>query len=217
MDSEEVIRRKMEQTRESLTEKIDTLENKVLGSVEEATSAVKETVLGVKESVQEGMETVKDAVDIKGHVDRHPWYMLGGAVLCGYVLSSLVRSEKQGTRSREPPPAPPPAQEHRGNGRPAAEKQPAANGSDWLGMLEPELNKLKGLALGAALGTVRELLVAEAPPHMGEQLRQIIDGITAKVGGEPVPSSDWLPPASAQEKANYETTCSEVGAEKPRW
>ena len=86
MENEEVIRHRMEQTREALTEKLETLEQKVADSV----SAVTDTVASVQEKVHEGVESVKDAVDVKAHVERHPWLMLGGSVLCGYVLGDLL-------------------------------------------------------------------------------------------------------------------------------
>jgi len=42
----------MKETRTALTEKLETLENQVIGSVHEATCAVSETVASVKEAVQ---------------------------------------------------------------------------------------------------------------------------------------------------------------------
>ena len=45
--------------------------------------------------------------------------------------------------------------------------------------------------MGVTLGTVREMLTAEVPAHMAAHLRDIIDGVTKKAGGEPLPSSDW--------------------------
>ena len=48
MENEEVIRRQMEHTRESLTDKLETLEDKLLHSVQQATSAVTETVAKIR-------------------------------------------------------------------------------------------------------------------------------------------------------------------------
>jgi len=63
--------------------------------------------------------------------------------------------------------------------------------SSLLSMFGPELDRLKGLALGAALGTVREMLASSVPSHLGDQLRNIVDDVTKKVGGQPLPSEDW--------------------------
>jgi ElaB/YqjD/DUF883 family membrane-anchored ribosome-binding protein len=211
MESEEVIRRRMQQTREALTEKLETLEQKVASSV----SAVTHTVANVKAKVDEGVESVKDVVDVQAHVERHPWLMLGGSVLCGYVLGNVLHSEHSVVLERSLDQTT--AERPNRNGRNAPETHESeANGANWLGAFEPELKKLKSLALGVALGTVRELLTSEVPPHMADQLRNVIDAITKKAGGEPIPRSDWdaIKPA-AQPKAGPE--CSEVTAQNSRW
>jgi len=217
MENEELIRQRMEQTRESLTDKLETLEKKVLTSVEKATSAVTDTVASVKESVHEGVETVKDAVDVPAQVERRPWLMLGGSIVCGYVLGTLLSSKKK-SASPAVEPGPPPSKAFRvpGNGHPKAEKpQAVAETPSWLSSLEPELQHLKGLALGVTLGTVREMLAGQVPPHIAEQLRTIIDGVTEKIGGEPIPSSDFAP---AECKASSSTgQDAEFDVEKPRW
>src|SRR5262245_55877302 len=91
-----VIRHQMEETRASLTEKLETLEHQVVGTVQGATSAVTETVENVKEAVAETVETVKGTVretvetvketfDLSRQVDRHPWLMVGGSVALGFL------------------------------------------------------------------------------------------------------------------------------------
>jgi len=52
----------MEETRASLTEKLGTLEQKVVGTVENATTVVTETVDAIKETVHETVATVQDGV-----------------------------------------------------------------------------------------------------------------------------------------------------------
>jgi ElaB/YqjD/DUF883 family membrane-anchored ribosome-binding protein len=213
MENEEVIRRKMEQTRDALTDKLETLEQRVTSSV----AAVSDTVASVKEKMHEGVETVKDAVDVPAHVERHPWLMLGGSVLCGYVLGNLLLDKKRsapGAYQTLPPRAP---ETVNGHGRQQRESQKApATGESWLSAFEPEIQHLKGLALGVTLGTVREMLTEQAPPHMAEQLREIIDAVTRKAGGEPVPSSDWAAtqPATSPDAG---PACSEANAQNSRW
>lgn len=214
MENEELIRCQMEVTREALNDKLETLEQRVAHSV----LAVTETVASVREKVEEGVESVKEAVDVPAHVDHHPWLMLGGSVLCGFVLGSLLMDRKQSApplyQPFSPPKAPEPAN---GNGRRLLERQetPAASAS-WLSAFEPEIKHLKGLALGVTLGTVREMLTEQAPPHMADQIREIVDAVTKKAGGEPVPSSDW---AAMQPATSPETVpeCSGIKAQNPRW
>jgi len=190
MEDEEVIREKMEETRTSLTEKLESLEEKVLDTVQETTAAVTETVQSVSDTVQSGVEGVKDFMDMKQHVRNHPWLMLGGAVMCGFFVTNLLGRSKESRRGppmngyAQPAPSPPT------NGQnPIGGLAPLV--SPLLGLLEPELKKLKGLAVGVTLGTLREMITAQVPPHMGAELKEVIDGITAKLGGKPIPSSDW--------------------------
>jgi len=223
MENEEVIRQRMEKTRESLTEKLETLEDKLLGSDEETKSAVRDTVAQVKETMHEGVETVKDAVDVQAHVDRRPWLMFGGAVVGGYVLASLLMRDSTPAAAAAmpaPTPAPPPPAPRRqstGNGhhKSAAPKpEPAATSESLLDAFGPELRQLKGLAVGVTAGTVRELLTKQMPPHLADEIRSIVDGVTRKLGGEPVLSSDlpfMEPPGDEAESS------SPFEAEKPRW
>jgi len=217
MENEELIRQRMEKTRESLTDKLEILENRLIGSVHEATSAVKETVENVKESMHEGVESVKDAVDVQAHVARRPWLMFGGAVLGGYVLGSLLsRDEPAPVQIREAPAAPP-KKHTTGNGhhKPSPKRETVVEKtSSFLQAIEPEIRHLKGMALGITCGLVREMLTREAPPQLAQQLRTIVDGITQKIGGEPVPPSD-LP---FTETATHQTAGNApANFETPRW
>ena len=60
-DAPEVIRQQMEDTRASLSEKLESLEQQVVGTVHDARDAVADTV-----------QSVKDAFDIKLQTRRHP-------------------------------------------------------------------------------------------------------------------------------------------------
>ena len=121
METEDEIREQMEDTRTSLTDKLETLEKQVANSVSDATTNVTDTVEAVKESVQETVSSVKDSVqetisavkesmhqgvtavkdffDIPSHVDHHPWAMMGGSVALGYVVGSLaMRATRRGSK-----------------------------------------------------------------------------------------------------------------------
>jgi len=242
MDNEtEVILEQMEGTRASLAEKLETLENQVVGTIQEATSTVSETVQQVKDAVTDTVETVKDTVegtvesvkdsmhdtvesvketfDVRRQVQNHPWLMFGGSFVAGYVASRLMRRylprgsfgmpswqnmasamrqfpaqesftsapssyEEMGrgvaaqaydrAGEREPDRAPPP--------------EPQQQKPGWLdsltSMLGPELGKLKGLAIGASLGIVRDMITQSAPPELGSQLADMVNGVTTRLGGE---------------------------------
>lgn len=111
MDHEsEIIRHQMEETRTSLTEKLETLEQQVATTVHGATSAVTDTVEAVKEavhdsvelvkgSVEDTVETVRETLDFSCQVQRRPWTMMAGSVLLGYVAGSLLgRAEQERLR-----------------------------------------------------------------------------------------------------------------------
>jgi len=218
MENEDVIRRQMEETRSSLTEKVEKLEQKLVDTVTETTEAVTETVSNVKETVEESVQTVKDWFDIRGHVEDHPWAMLGGSMAAGFVVGAMLPSTHTATEvasgmasaSAAPMPASVPSGRklhHNGGTQPSASsRRPQAQSmvaqsmvapvTSWLSQFEPELNRLKHLALGAALGTIREMISSGLPQEMAHQVRDVIDDVTKKIGGEPLPSSDLANMAS---------------------
>lgn len=121
-ENTEVIKEQMADTRHSLSAKLETLEDKVVQTVQEATNAVSGTVESVKEAVGNTVESVKDvvgrtvgsvrsavdstvrtmdatvknmqeSVDVPLQVQRHPWLMFGGAVATGFVLERLCETD----------------------------------------------------------------------------------------------------------------------------
>lgn len=104
-ESPELIEKEMEQTRQSLTDKVAALENTVVGTIQTAASTVQETVQTVKDAMQETVSTVKESVtdsvesvsegikqtfDISSRVRENPWLMVGGAAAAGFVTGLLV-------------------------------------------------------------------------------------------------------------------------------
>jgi len=209
---EEQLQLQMAETRASLSEKLETLEQKVVGTVEDATTAVNETVDVIKESVQgtvaavnetvkdsvetvkESMETVKDWFDVSAHVREHPWAMVGGSVAVGYCLGTVLGKTQQNPVSAPAPYTPYRAENYANGGSreetPRAPEAPSALQSA-LSNWKPEIDKLKGLALGVLFGTVREMIASSVSQHVGEQLKDVFDSATRKVGGEPIPSADF--------------------------
>jgi len=233
-----MIKRQMEHTRASLTEKVEMLEQKVEDTVTSATTAVTETVETVKETVQGTVESVKEAVqgtvdtvketvagtvesvkdtfDFRAHTQRHPWAVFGGSVavgfLGGYFLGgrngaahasngSSWSAETNGARGYSAPVAAPMT-------APVAEEKGHGLLSGLGGMLGPELSKLKGLAIGTTLGLVRDLLTRSMPQEVSAKLSEVIDGITTKLGGEPVRHS--LLDSMTQDGSRQETSRSGI-------
>jgi ElaB/YqjD/DUF883 family membrane-anchored ribosome-binding protein len=97
----EALRAEMEETRTNLTDKLETLEQGIKDTWQGATAAVTDTVEGVKATVESTVQAVQGAVqdtteavgrafDLPAHVRRHPWLMMGGALLLGIVVGNLV-------------------------------------------------------------------------------------------------------------------------------
>jgi hypothetical protein len=115
MENEDVIREQMEDTRTSLSDKLEKLEQKVVTTVEDTTSAVTDTVMAVKETVQDTTSAVTDTVaqvkdsvaetvstvsdTVKGgltsvrdffSISKNPWVGMGGSILAGFLASKLL-------------------------------------------------------------------------------------------------------------------------------
>lgn len=242
----EMIRQQMDQTRSALTEKLERLEQQVVGTVQGATSAVNETVGNVREAVHETvgsvrdtvhetvrsvtesvhgtMESVKDAFDLERQVQARPWAMMAGAVGLGFVGGYLLRrtegypsdymTERMSLaghwRESED------QQRELGNGRlEGAEERRAVDESERAGRertgilrhvgetFEKEISQLKGLAIGAMLGIVRDMAADAMPETIGPQVQDVINSVTQKLGGQPLrgrllPAKDGAPHSSEE-------------------
>jgi len=193
-DKVDQIRQQMARTRDSLQHKLDVLEDRTLGAVQKTTDAVvdvaetvSETVTDAKEAVAETVKKTERFFDLGRQVNKHPWAVMGGAVAAGFAASvllsrtgrtieeavetSLPRREeesyplRQQTMEREEPPS-------------------------WLGslmqMFAPQLDELKNLAIAASVGVVRDMVTKSLPAPAQPQVKEMIDNVTTKLGGEPI-------------------------------
>lgn len=216
MDNEaDALRQQMDQTRASLTEKLETLEHQIVETVQGATSAMTETVENVKEAVHDTVSEVKSTVhdtvdsvkstfDVQHHFNRHPWLMLGGAVAVGYLASRILDRllETPAVQPFVPPPPPPPPaayeqalgarSAHEGNGHAREQNAPLQpepahkNSGGPTGMFDHEIDQLKKMALGATMGLVRDFVTEQVPAPMRLDVGKILDSVTTKLVGEPV-------------------------------
>jgi len=240
----EVIRHEMQQTRSSLTEKLEALEQHVLGTVQSATSAVQETVANVKDAVQGTVSTVKDSIDetmctvktsIEGTVDnvketfdlerqvcRHPLLMVGGAIGVGFLGGRLLQHQTQSSAPAPDVPSPT-SPSHltseswsavrrdasaAAENRPMQAARPAAESwsNSLLASLEPEVQKVKGLAIGALFNVVKGLLQEHLPRSVEPQFVEMVDNVTRKMGGMPIEGSlleEWKPSTENHARQGY--------------
>jgi len=209
---QEAIRHQMEETRSSLQEKLETLENQVKETVQEATEAVSETVQTVKDVVQGTVETVKGSVedtvesvkqtfDLRRQVCEHPWPMFVGAAAVGFIGGKLLDR-----LLAETPTASFGLEGYHGNGQAQATtgltstpamapsySPPSAPEPEKPRLLHSiaenygeELSKLKGLALGALGALVREMVTNAVPEGVAPKVKEIVDSVTTKMGGQHV-------------------------------
>jgi hypothetical protein len=209
MDNDaKVTRADLDETRASLSEKMEMLEQHVVHSVQGATHAVQQTVDTVKDAVHDTVESVKHTLDLPLQVKRNPWGMVGGSIALGYLGGYLLlrRGSERAQANGGSPPAPPGkpriskrqsgvAKEHRSVDAASGQKPVQVVSRDpddpgWLTGVNnhfgPEITKLKGLAIGTVLGVVRDLITESAPEQMKDQLAGVMDGITVKLGGDPI-------------------------------
>ncbi|MGH7172108.1 MAG: hypothetical protein ACRELG_17680 [Gemmataceae bacterium] len=217
----ELIKQQMGQTRTALTEKLESLETKVFTTVgtttetvaqtvHEVGASVRETAQDVRATMSETMASVRDALDLSRQTQQHPWLMVGGSVLAGYVGGLVLDNLEQGQLPSLPS-LPVSAEQllpRDSEVRERIEAQTPARrtGSSFFRALAesfaPELDKLKRTALGMALGTVREKINESVPPHMREHVTELVDRVTVKLGGEPLPPGALSGQGEKREEGN---------------
>lgn len=217
---------KLEELESRVTAKVEGATQDVAQTVESVTDSVQETVETVKDTVQATVETVKDTVeetitalkegvsaikrlfDLPGHVDRYPWIAMGGSVALGYLAGEylLKRNARRAPRlpffaAKESVAAPVYTNGQATGGRIGTEMS-APKTPGWLERLEPEIAKLKGLALGVLMGTVREMITQAAGEKLGHSLAEIMDSATEKISGTRMPAEAVKPkPMETSERA----------------
>ncbi|HKA08763.1 MAG TPA: hypothetical protein VKD71_16000 [Gemmataceae bacterium] len=180
-ESPELIEREMEETRESLTEKVSLLEQQVVEKLQSATDAVQDTVQTVrsavedtvtvvsgtvKQSVESVSEGMKEALNVKKHVREHPWAMIGGAATAGFITGLLVfRREPSAATAKEPLAA--------GGSLPAFTPVPALATapthqrpgwlSDLFELAGREIKKIAELALATTAASLKQSVEAGIP------------------------------------------------------
>jgi len=234
-DKLETLEEQVKNTVQEATETVSTVKE----TVESVKETVKESVGTVQEAVHETVQSVKESLNLERQVREHPWAMFAGAAALGFIggrllyrvtaepKSSVTLPAAASFTMAPSPMAPLPAaqgssygagnQPHHGNGFKAA---PApAEPSWWHSIAEhyqDELDKLKSLAVSALGNVIREVLTTSAPPAVANQLRDVVDGMTTKFGGEPMQGSilgKWSDSSSEQEEMRH--GCDEAKMGRP--
>jgi ElaB/YqjD/DUF883 family membrane-anchored ribosome-binding protein len=206
----EDIERQMKETRSSLSNKLETLEEKVADTVAKATEAVsstvskaKETVDNTVEAVTETVANVRDTFDIPEQVRRHPWLCFAASIAAGYVLEKMCDSlifpsadhggngngkhKQQRARGETPKPMPRWMAESQKAPEPSpyyeAESEGAkATGPTLMSTVGEHMTKLKDIAVGALFNVLRGVTVKSLGPTFAEPAGQFVDDVARSFG-----------------------------------
>jgi ElaB/YqjD/DUF883 family membrane-anchored ribosome-binding protein len=216
----ELLEERVRETVESAKSTVDDIMENVKGTVDETVGTVKETVVDARSTVEEIVENVKDTMDntvtkvkqsfdLNYQMDQHPWLMLSGSVLVGYLVGSLGKNGSAASRyttrrswtgaearrsgyfatASSPEAAAPPA--------PAAETRRSSLWDGALGQFKDEFDIIKSAVIGALMSNVRDM-VKETLPHMAPQLEKAINSAATKLGAEPLTEGDQDGPHNGQ-------------------
>lgn len=187
-DQAEVIRQQMDETRTAMTEKIGALEKQVAETVKDTAAVVAETVHTASDTVDKTVSTIADTVqtvsdtfNVSAHIENHPWLAVGGSVVLGFLIGSVIpRGRRASYVAPAPtPPAPtPPAP----TPQPVAHAEPADSG-ERQSTLASVLGSLKTLAIGTAVGVVGKTLLNVVPTDLRAGLSEMLQDVTESLGG----------------------------------
>jgi len=200
---EQQVKNTVQDATEAVSDTVASVKDVVQDTVETVKDSVHDTVETVKDSLHDTVESVKDTFDMASHVRAHPWPMLLGATAIGFFAERWFMRGPSAAIASAPAAAPVMAYNHGtgGNGFTAApliESAPAAPKQHWWNSVAEqygdEIAKFKGLALGTIGGIIREMVTSSVAPALAEQIKEIVDGTTVKMGGHLV-EGPILPPS----------------------
>jgi len=161
-------------------------------------ASVGEMVEHVKGTVGETVATVKRTFDLPSQTEQHPWPMVGGAVLVGYMLSKWG-----GGHSSAAGPTAQRATEASKSGSPPASRASSAHpqpqqgiGSGILDQFKDEIAGLKSVAVGAVMSTLSAMF-QQAMPTLAPHIKSAMTKVSTQLSDSPVPQPASMSSASA--------------------
>jgi hypothetical protein len=177
---------------------VDTTLAAVRQGVAGTQASVGEMVEHVKGTVGETVATVKRTFDLPSQTEQHPWPMVGGAVLVGYMLSKwggghssaagpTAQRATEASRSESPP----------ASRASSAHAQPQQGiGSGILDQFKDEIAGLKSVAVGAVMSTLSAMF-QQAMPTLAPHIKSAMTKVSAQLSDSPAPQLASMSSASA--------------------
>ncbi len=171
-DSPEVIRQQMEGTKSQLSNKLESLEHQVTETVQSTGSAVTATVGAVQETVetvtgavQDALHSVGKAFDLQHHIETHPWLILGGSVVLGYMAADLLEASAKSSPWQNPASRPQSGAGNSGygNGNAAGFAATAAASTHSAGSTNSPWQQLTSAATAAVIGIIQDAAAKVVP------------------------------------------------------
>jgi ElaB/YqjD/DUF883 family membrane-anchored ribosome-binding protein len=198
--SPDQIQQEMQETRESLTEKVAALENQVMGTIQTAADTVTDTVDAVKDAVSSAPDAVSDtmkqtvaavkqsfqdtigSISVTGCVRSHPLETVGASLvtgfLAGYFIGGSSRDSNANLAARAPTgysyePA-------RAVSAPSAPSEPGLF-SGIIGMVSRELRQIAEESLNTALQSLKTSVGAQVPQVVDSAVHRLTDQLQGAV------------------------------------
>lgn len=197
----EALESRVSETVHAATTSVSEASAAVAESVSTAKVTVAETVDSVQAAVQGALNGIKQTFDISSQHQSHPWRMLAGAIAVGFLADRLVGgSSGTSTVARRQVPkvnhsveaGEEPWMQQIGTGRPQQAAPLAAPPQDGglkaliTEQFGSEISQLRSLAVGTSLGLVRDVIADSVPVALRPQVRELMDRVTKKLGGQHV-------------------------------
>lgn len=183
---------------ENVRATVDTTLVAVRQGVAGTQASVGEMVEHVKGTVGETVATVKRTFDLPSQTEQHPWPMVGGAVLVGYMLSKWG-----GGHSSAAGPTAQRATEASKSGSPPASRASSAHpqpqqgiGSGILDQFKDEIAGLKSVAVGAVMSTLSAMF-QQAMPTLAPHIKSAMTKVSTQLSDSPAPQPASMSSASA--------------------
>jgi len=164
-DTDEM-RQEIDCTRSSMADKLEALEERVMGTVHSAQETVEDSIQMGKDTVA----AVKRNFDLKYQIEQHPWAMVGGCFVVGLALGSLLSRGRRSQQAAAPSPRP---------------ESTSSNRPGIFGQFDQEIDKVKGMAIAYVMGLARDWIKDEVP-QLASQIDDVMNSVTTKLGSKPV-------------------------------